>query len=119
MRYAFETMDGEVITLDMSMHDAPGFGEVIEHEGRKLTRIASLPQVCGAHAGSTRSPRFESHQEPRYIRGNKASEEYWKGHKGGFNPKNGKPRFETKEQVDSHVARKRWAGHEEAAHGEL
>lgn len=108
MIYQFRAEDGSLAEVEMDMADAPDIGEPLVLGGKTYKRIPSVIQVCGAHEGSTKFPRFESHQLPRY----------WKHHKGEFAP-NGKPRFATRKQVDEAMARCRGDEGQEIGYGEL
>lgn len=86
--YEFES-DGDRVIIEFRIGDAPPIGEKRVINGREWRRIPSSPQICGAHAGSTQWPSFESPTQPRW----------WKHHKGDFAP-DGKPRFQTRAEVD-------------------
>jgi len=94
MRYEFRSVDGHSEFVELPMSEAPPFGETREINGLTYRRVPSSPTICGAQEGSTRFPRFESHQLPRW----------WKHHKGEFGP-TGKPRFSNRGEVDESVAR--------------
>lgn len=47
MRYEFRATDGETITREYRMANAPPFGTVIEQDGKQYERICSMPQVVG------------------------------------------------------------------------
>ena len=107
MRYEYEH-DGERVTIDLPMAEATPLGESREINGRMWKRVPSSPEICGGgRRGSSRFPRFESHQLPRW----------WKHHKGAFS-EHGKPRFTSREQVEDGVARARHEG-TDISYGEL
>ena len=109
MLYEFQCPDGRVMTMAYSPDEAPDIGEVVvTSEGVRARRIPSLPEIKGAKDGSINWPRFESHQLPRY----------WKHHKGEFS-KEGKPRFDTKKQIDEACSRAEHADGTTIKHGEL
>lgn len=109
MLYEFQCPDGELILLPYSPDDAPDIGEVVvTSEGVRARRIPSTPEIKGAHEGSTAWPRFESHQLPRN----------WKHHKGEFSPE-GKPRFNSKQEIKEACARASHLEGQEVRHGEL
>lgn len=41
--YDFEDAQGHVYGIDYPMSAAPAIGEVIQHEGQRLTRVPSIP----------------------------------------------------------------------------
>ncbi len=94
MRYKFVSPDGRVEFVELPMSEAPAFGDKRVIDDVTFRRVPSSPIICGAQEGSTRFPRFESHQLPRW----------WKHHKGAFGP-TGKPRFSNRGEVDESVAR--------------
>jgi hypothetical protein len=95
MQYEFENRDGGRILVDLPMDEAPAFGEECRGpDGRVYRRVYSIPHLCGAHAGSTKWPRFESSALPRN----------WEFHTGEFSP-SGKPRFESRKQIDEALTR--------------
>jgi len=55
MKYEFLDESGNVVELEMLMRDAPSIGTIITHDGRRLTRIASMMQV---------DPATNRHQYP-------------------------------------------------------
>jgi hypothetical protein len=107
MRYEFESAFGERIEIDIPVDEAPEIGSTRVVDGTTYKRVASLAQFVDSRNGSTKFPRFESHQLPRN----------WKHHKGEFGP-TGKPRFANKAEVDEAVARAR-GDDTEIAYGEL
>jgi len=118
MIYEFEAEDGTLVEVEMDAANAPDIGEPLVLDGVEYRRVFSLPQVCGARDGSTRWPRFTSKQLPRYVRGSKASEEFWKGHKSGFNAQ-GQPRFASRHEAEEACARQNGQGDFETRYGEL
>ena len=53
MKYEFEdAKTGEVVEIEMSMHDAIPIGNTYKHKGRKLVRVASLQ----SHVAVQRDP---------------------------------------------------------------
>jgi hypothetical protein len=108
MIYQFRADDGSMAEVEMDVADAPSIGEPLVLGGVTYKRIPSVLQVCGAHEGSTRHPRFESHQLPRH----------WRYHKGEFSP-SGKPRFSSRKEVDEAMARCRHNDGQEISYGEL
>lgn len=109
MLYEFQCPDGRVLSLSYSPDEAPDIGEVVvTSEGVRARRIPSLPQVKGAHEGSTAWPYFESRALPRW----------WKHHKGEFS-KEGKPRFSSKKEIDEACARALHDDGTTVKHGEL
>lgn len=107
MLYPFQASDGSHVELEYAPDDAPAIGEVVCVEGKTYRRLASMPQIHGAHEGSSNWPRFESTQMPRN----------WIHHRGEFSP-SGKPRFDSRRQIDEAMARAREAG-TEMEYGEL
>jgi len=107
MIYEFRDDEGHVIELELSPHEAPDIGAERIVNGRVFKRIASRVQVAGAHEGSTKFPRFESSQLPKW----------WAHHRGEFSP-TGKPRYSSRKEVEEDMARARQAG-TEIEYGEL
>lgn len=102
MLYPFQAPDGSTVEIEYAPDDAPAIGEVVlADDGQKVVRIASRPQIHGARDGSSNFPRFESSQLPRW----------WKHHKGEFSP-TGKPRYNSRREIDEDCARAREAGTE-------
>jgi len=67
MIYEFLDKDNNLVEISLSMRDAPSIGCTIEHEGRKLTRIASAVQVDPA-TNRSQYP-YLSHALPRKLDG--------------------------------------------------
>ena len=108
MWYPFEREDGEPVEMEFKPDDAPAIGSIVlDEDGRKCRRLASMPQIHGARDGSSNFPRFESHQLPRN----------WIHHKGEFSP-SGKPRYSNRKEIEEDMARARNAG-TEIEYGEL
>lgn len=101
MLYEFRSEDGSVIVREYPMAEAPDFGAEVEEGGRIYRRVPSVAQIQGAHEGSTKFPRFESSQLPKW----------WIHHKGEFSP-TGKPRYSTRQEIEEDMARARAAGTE-------
>ena len=111
MEYEFEhRKSGDRIVVDAPMDESPDIGAPVEGpDGRTYHRVYSVPVICGAHAGSTKWPRVESSALPRW----------WKHHTGEFSP-SGKPRFESRNQIDEACKRENALSNDlETKYGEL
>ena len=98
MKYEFESDGGQRILVDLPMAEAPDIGEERKGpDGTIYRRVYSKPQVCGAHSGSSN----------------------WEYHKGEFSP-DGKPRFDSRKQIDEALARENDVSEDTyTAYGEL
>jgi len=72
MKYEFQDADGNVVEIDMMMRDAPSIGSIIEHDGRRLTRIASVSVQVDPAANRSQYP-YVSHALPRNLAGCKVA----------------------------------------------
>lgn len=108
MLYSFEAPDGSVVELEYAPDDAPAIGEIVlGPDGRTYRRLVSMPEIHGAHDGSSNFPRFESTQLPKN----------WVHHKGEFGP-TGNVRYSSRREIEEDMARARHAG-TELEYGEL
>jgi len=64
MIYEFLDEDGSLVEVSMPASDAPDIGSVIVHEGRPLTRIASMP-----HKPTAMWKPYVSSRLPRNMEG--------------------------------------------------
>jgi hypothetical protein len=91
MKYEFQDSDGNLIELDYPMREAPSIGSIIEHEGRRLTRVPSLSVQVDPATNRSQYP-YVSQALPRNLAGCKTA-------------KGGKPIVESKRHEREIMAR--------------
>lgn len=92
--YVFTASDGDSFEVEASMLNPPAIGSVRYRKGKTFRRMPNVPLAQVAP-----EIHFDSHSLPLN----------WK-YAPAVNPKNGKPRFTSKQQVTESIARARHAG---------